>query len=95
MLPMGEIEAFCRANRIRRLAVFGSALREDFGPESDVDVLVEFEQGARIGLFGLQRLEDELSRIIGREVDLNTAGFLSAHFRDEVLGEARDCYVAA
>ena len=86
-----EVAAFCRRNRIRRLALFGSALREDFGPQSDVDVLVEFEPGTRVGLrfFALER---ELSRILGCKVDLNTPGFLSRDFRDEVLAEAETVY---
>ncbi|MBM3215506.1 nucleotidyltransferase family protein [Candidatus Poribacteria bacterium] len=87
-LPMAEIEAFCRRHRIRRLALFGSVIRDDFTPDSDVDVLVEFEPGARVGLafFSMQR---ELSEILGRNVDLNTPGFLSKYFRDEVLREAQ------
>ena len=93
-IPEDEIAAFCRRNRIRRLALFGSILRDDFGPESDVDVLVEFEPAARVGweFFTMQR---ELSEILGRKVDLNTRGFLSRYFRDEVLREARELYVAA
>ena len=94
MLPVDRIERFCREHRIRRLALFGSALREDFTPESDLDVLVEFEPGTRVGwaFFGMQR---ELSEILGRNVDLNTPRFLSDHFRDQVLAEAKDLYVAA
>ncbi len=93
-IPMERIAAFCRQNRIRRLALFGSILRDDFRPDSDVDVLVEFEPGTRVGLafFGMQ---DELSELLGRKVDLNTPGFLSKYFRDEVLREARDLYAAA
>jgi predicted nucleotidyltransferase len=87
-----EIEAFCRRHRIRRLAFFGSVLRDDFTPESDVDVLVEFEPGARVGLIGFAGIENELTRLIGRKVDLNTAGFLSPYFRDEVLREAEAAY---
>ena len=85
---------FCRRHHIRRLALFGSVLRGDFRPDSDVDVLVEFEAGHVPGLafFGMQ---DELSRLLGRTVDLNTPGFLSAYFRDEVLREAENVYVAA
>ena len=94
MLPVDRIERFCRKHRIRRLALFGSALREDFTSESDLDVLVEFERGTRVGwaFFGMQR---ELSEILSRKVDLNTPGFLSGHFRDQVLAEAMDLYVAA
>ncbi len=94
-LPRTEIEAFCRRNHIRRLALFGSILRDDFTPESDVDVLVEFEPGTRIGFFGFQDLEDELSRLIRRRVDLHTPRSLSRYFRDQVLAEARDLHVAA
>lgn len=94
-LPADEIAEFCRRHRIRKLAIFGSALREDFGPDSDVDVLVEFEAGAAVGLFRLAGLEFELSRILGgRKVDLNTANCLSPYFRDEVVTEAVVQYVA-
>jgi len=79
---------FCRRRRIRKLAFFGSVLRDDFGPASDVDVLVEFEPGARVGLIGLAGIENELSDLLGRKVDLNTPGCLSPYFRDEVLREA-------
>ena len=93
-IPTERIAEFCRQNRIRRLALFGSVLRDDFGPASDVDVLVEFEPGTRVGLrfFGL---EIELSEILGRKVDLNTPGFISDHYRDEVLAEAEVQYDAA
>jgi uncharacterized protein len=93
-LPMARIEAFCRRHRIRRMAIFGSALRDDFGPGSDLDVLVEFEPGARVGL-AFFSMQDELSALLGRKVDLNTPGFLSRYFRDSVLREAEDLYVAA
>ncbi len=85
---------FCRRNHIRRLALFGSVLRDDFRPDSDVDVLVEFEPGHVPGLrfFGLER---ELSEILGRKVDLNTPGFLSPYFRGRVLAEAEVQYVAS
>jgi predicted nucleotidyltransferase len=91
-VPKEELAAFGRRNRIRRLAFFGSVLRDDFTPESDVDVLVEFEPGARVGLIGFAGIENELSRLIGRKVDLNTAGFLSPYFRDEVLLEAEAAF---
>jgi predicted nucleotidyltransferase len=92
-MPEKTIAEFCRRNRIRRLSVFGSALRDDFGPDSDVDILVEFEPGTRVGLrfFGM---EQELSEIIGRKVDLNTPGFLSPYFRKDVLSEAESVYDA-
>ncbi len=93
-LPLERIAGLCDRHQIRRLALFGSILREDFRPDSDVDVLVEFEPGTRVGLrfFALQ---DELSDLLGRKVDLHTPGFLSKYFRDEVLAEAKDLYVAA
>ena len=79
-IPKEKIEAFCRRNQIRRLAFFGSVLRDDFSAESDVDVLVEFEPDARVGL-QFFKMEQELSEILGRPVDLNTAGFLSKYFK--------------
>lgn len=93
-IPEEALAEFCMRNHIRRLALFGSILREDFGSESDVDVLVEFEPGTRVGLrfFALER---ELSALIGRKVDLNTSGFLGRDFRDEVLASARIQYEAA
>jgi uncharacterized protein len=93
-IPKENLADFCRRNHIRRLAFFGSVLRDDFTSESDVDVLVEFEPGTRVGLrfFGMER---ELSEILGRKVDLNTAGFLSKYFRNEVIAEAEVLYDAA
>ncbi len=93
-LPHAEIEALCREYQIRRLALFGSALRDDFTADSDVDVLVEFEPDARIGL-AFFRLQDELSELLHQKVDLHTPQSLSKHFRDDVLSEAKDIYVAA
>jgi uncharacterized protein len=92
-IPEKKIAEFCRRNNIRRLALFGSVLRDDFTSDSDVDVLVEFEPGTRIGLkfFALQ---EELSEILGRKVDLNTPGFLSRYFRDSVMEEAEIQYGA-
>ncbi|MBL7223855.1 MAG: nucleotidyltransferase family protein [Candidatus Brocadiae bacterium] len=89
-----QIAGFCRAHHIRRLALFGSILRDDFRPDSDVDVLVEFEPGHTPGLafFAIQR---ELSEMLGRRVDLNTPACLSPYYRDEVLAEAETQYVAA
>jgi hypothetical protein len=86
-----QIAEFCRRHHIRWLRLFGSVLRPDFGPESDVDVLVEFEPEHTPGwdFFGMQ---EELSRIIGRQVDLNTPGFLSRYFRDEVRSGALPIY---
>lgn len=93
-LPYRDIEAFCRRHRIARLALFGSVVREDFSDHSDVDVLVEFEPGVHVGL-QFFRIESELSALLGRKVDLNTAGFLSPQFRRHVLREAEVIYDAA
>jgi len=93
-IPQDKLADFCRRNRIRKLAFFGSVLREDFRQDSDVDVLVEFEPHARVGLLALAGMELELSTLFGRRVDLNTEGFLSRYFREEVLQEAEAQYVA-
>ena len=93
-IPKDKIVAFCRKHHIRRLALFGSVIRDDFRPESDVDVLVEFEPGKTPG-FAFFTMEDELSDILGRKVDLNTPRSLSKYFRDEVLDEAEVLYDAA
>ncbi|MBE3069653.1 MAG: nucleotidyltransferase family protein [Planctomycetes bacterium] len=83
-----EVARFCRARQIRRLAVFGSVLRETFRPDSDVDVLVEFEPGSRVGFLALARAARELSAILGRRVDLVPQGGLKPLIRDDVLAEA-------
>ena len=88
------LAAFCRKNHIRRLAVFGSALRGDFNDDSDIDVMVEFVPGARIG-WDFVRIQDELTVMLGRRVDLVTPGSLRPAFRDAVLLSLRDLYVAA
>ncbi len=93
-IPKDRIADFCRRHRIRRLSLFGSILRDDFGPDSDIDVLVEFEPGATPG-FAFFGLQEELSEMLGRRVDLNTPGFLSDYFRDEVMREAEVQYDAA
>jgi len=87
-----KIAEFCRKNHIKKLALFGSILRDDFRPESDVDMLVEFEPGHRIGLITLAGLELELSEILGRKVDLRTPAELSRYFRDEVVQTAEVQY---
>jgi uncharacterized protein len=93
-LPHEALVEFCRRNHIRRLALFGSVLRDDFRSDSDVDALVEFdpEQTPGLKFFALQR---ELSELLGRVVDLNTAADLSPYFRDQVLAEAEVVYDAA
>jgi predicted nucleotidyltransferase len=94
-IPQEKIAEFCQRHHIKRLALFGSALRDDFKPDSDVDVLVEFEPGTRIGMIRLAGIELELSEILGRKVDMHTPGFISKYFRNQVLAEAEDQYVAA
>lgn len=88
------LSRFCRHHHIRRLALFGSILREDFRPDSDVDVLVEFEPGHVPGLIRLAGLELDLSKILGgRKVEINTPLCLSQHFRAQVLEEAEALYI--
>jgi predicted nucleotidyltransferase len=94
-IPQKKIAEFCQRHHIRRLAFFGSALRDDFTPDSDVDVLVEFEPGTRVGMIRLAGIELELSGILDRKVDMHTPGFISKYFRSQVLAEAEDQYVAA
>ena len=89
-----QLAQFCRHNRICRLSFFGSVLREDFDPDSDVDVLVEFEPGAKVGLLRMAALESELSQVVGRKVDMRTAADLSRYFRDEVVAGAKVQYAA-
>jgi len=92
-IPKEELESFCKAHHIRRLAIFGSALRDDFREDSDIDVLVEFDPQHVPGLFTLVRLERELSALFGgRKVDLRTPNDLSRYFRQEVLSEAEVQY---
>jgi uncharacterized protein len=87
-----KIAAFCRRHHIRRLALFGSVLRDDFRPDSDVDVLVEFEPGHAVGLIRLAGMELELSDLLGRKADLRTPADLSRYFRQEVLESAEVQY---
>jgi predicted nucleotidyltransferase len=89
-----RIAEFCERHHVRSLALFGSVLRDDFGPTSDVDVLVEFEPGHVPG-FAFFDLQEELSAILDRKVDLHTPGSLSRYFRDRVVREAQVQYVAA
>jgi len=91
-IPKEKIAGFCRRNRIRRLALFGSVLRDDFGPDSDVDVLVEFEPDARVGLITLAGIEIELSRLLGHKAEIHTVKGLNPHFREEVLDLAEVQY---
>jgi uncharacterized protein len=93
-LPLEMIAEFCRCHHIRRLALFGSALRPDFRADSDIDLLVEFEAGHVPG-WKFFLLQDELSNMLGRQVDLNTPDCLSRYFRDDVVATAENLYVAA
>ena len=94
-IPEQAIAEFCRRHHIRRLSLFGSILRDDFGSDSDIDVLVEFESGCVPGMLRMAGLEIELSGILGRRADVRTAAELSRHFREDVLKEAEAQYVAA
>ena len=90
-VPHDQLALFCRRNHIKRMAFFGSVLRGDFTPTSDVDVLVEFEKGQTPG-FEFFRIQEKLSELLGRKVDLNTPGDLSRYYRDKVLEEAETVY---
>lgn len=91
-IPREKIADFCQRHHIRKLSLFGSVVRDDFGPNSDIDVLVEFEPGHTPGLkfFAMQA---ELSEILGHSVDLNTLQWLSPYFRDDVRREQLPIYV--
>ncbi len=89
-----RVAEFCKRNHIRKLALFGSVLRDDFSPQSDVDMLVEFESGKEPGFLKLASMEREISTIIGRKADLRTAEDLSHLFRDEVVNGAEVQYAA-
>jgi predicted nucleotidyltransferase len=91
--PKERIAEFCRKHHIKKLAIFGSALRPDFRDDSDIDILVEFEPGQTPGL-AFFAMQEELSTVLGRQVDLNTPQFLSKYFRDKVLQEAVIQYAA-
>ena len=93
-IPLEQIAEFCRRHHIRKLALFGSVLRDDFKEDSDVDVLVEFEPGVAVGL-NFFSIERELSLLLGRKVDLNTRGFLGKYVRDQILNEAEVQYESA
>lgn len=93
-IPSAELTALCERWHIRRLALFGSVLGDDFHPDSDIDVIVEFEPDARIG-WEFVTLADELSNLLGRQVDLNTPDMLSRYFRDRVLSSMRVLYEQA
>jgi predicted nucleotidyltransferase len=88
-LPRDKLADFCKRNRIRRLLLFGSAMKGELRNDSDIDLLVEFHPADAPSLFDLARMERELSKILGgRKVDLRTPNELSRYFRDEVLSTA-------
>lgn len=92
-VPRKHIVEFCKKYHLRKLSLFGSVLRDDFRPDSDIDVLVEFEPGQVVGFFKLFDMEEELSKILGgRKVELNTPNSLSRYFRQEVLESAEVQY---
>jgi uncharacterized protein len=93
-IPQELLNEFCQRRRIRRLSLFGSVLRDDFGPQSDVDVLVEFDPAATVGYFELADMELELSELLGRKADIRTPAELSRCFRQEVLAVAEPQYVS-
>ena len=87
-VPQEEVAAFCKRNRIRRLSFFGSVLRDDFRPESDVDVLVDFEGGVRVGYITLMRMQRELGAILGRKTEIYRPSGFREWLREEVVGSA-------
>lgn len=91
-LAIGQIRAYCQLQEIQSLSLFGSVLREDFSPESDVDMLVEYSPDAMITLLDMAQQEIDLSAIIGRKVDLRTANELSPYFRQDVIEMAMLIY---
>jgi predicted nucleotidyltransferase len=94
-IPHDRLAELCRRRCIRWLALFGSVLRDDFRPESDVDVLIEFETGHRYTYFTLAQIERELTDLLGRKVDLHMPKTLHPFLRDKVLGQAEAVYVGA
>jgi len=91
-IPLELIADFCRRNQIHRLSLFGSALRDDFRPDSDIDLLVEFEPAARVGLIRLGGMELELESLLGRKPDLRTPADLSPYFHRAVIADAQVLY---
>lgn len=88
-----KIAEFCKRYHVRKLSLFGSVLRDDFGPQSDVDVLVEFEPGRTPGYFTIGAMINELTGVCGRKADVRTVEDLSRYFRDEVTAQAEPVYV--
>ena len=88
-IPRAELETFCKRNHIIKMSLFGSALRDELKPGSDIDILVEFDKNHMPGLLDIAGMEIELTKIFGRKVDLRTPAELSRYFRDEVVKKAR------
>jgi len=95
VIPREPIEAFCRRWKVTEFSLFGSALRDDFGPQSDVDVLVRFEKDAGWSLFDLVDMQDELKAIFGREVHLVEAEALRNPFRRDEIMRTREVLYAS
>jgi len=93
-MPKDKLAGFCKKSHIRKLSIFGSAIHGQLGPDSDIDLLVEFEQGHTPGLFSIVKMEMELTEMLGRKADLRTPEDLSRYFRDEVLQNAKLQYQA-
>jgi predicted nucleotidyltransferase len=91
-IPKERIKEFCKSHHIKKLSLFGSALRDDFSPESDLDILVEFDPAHIPGFIRLAGMEIELTEILGRKVDMRTAQDLSRYFRDEILNSSKVQY---
>ncbi len=92
VIPHKKIVSFCKRHRISRMLFFGSVLRADFGPDSDIDVLVEFDEEARITLFDMVDIQDELAALLGRNIDLTTPDGLSKYIRPDVIANAQVVY---
>lgn len=93
-IPEDKIAEFCKRHRVTKLSLFGSILRDDFGPTSDIDVLVEFEPGRTPGLIAFAGMQLELTDMLARQVDLRTPDDLSRYFRNTVLREAKPLHAA-
>ena len=94
-IDRSRVAEFCGRSRIRRLSLYGSILRDDFRPDSDIDVLIEFEAGQEVGLLQMAKLERELSMLFGgRKVDLRTPEDLSRYFREQVMATAEEQYAS-
>lgn len=91
-IPYETIADFCQRHHIRKLSLFGSVLRDDFRPDSDIDVLVEFEPDAKISLFDMGGMQMEISELFGREVDFKTDKFISPRYRQKVIDSAMIIY---